>query len=73
MASRNDGPPLQVQFADSINPARQKTAAAAAAAAAVPFDGSFEKELSYDLDQEERARKIAEQDFGLRKKQVRLS
>ena len=71
MASRNDGPPLQVQFADSINPARQKTAAAAATT--VPFDGSFEKELSYDLDQEERARKIAEQDFGLRKKQVRLS
>ena len=70
MASRNDGPPLQVQFADSINPAREKTAAAAAG---VPIDGSFEKEFSYDLDHEERARKIAEQDFGLRKKQVRLS
>jgi len=70
MASRNDGPPRQVQFTDSINPGRQKTAAAAAA---VPIDGSFEKKLSYDLDQEERARKIAEQDFGLRKKQVRSS
>jgi hypothetical protein len=64
MASSNEEPTGHVQFADGIHPVKRTATLAA--------DVSFEKSSSgYDLDSEERARKIAEQDLGLKKKQVR--
>lgn len=49
---------------DGIQSAKDQPPAAA--------EGSFEKdsELSYDMDDDERARKIAEQDLNQKKKQV---
>jgi hypothetical protein len=65
MVSRDDRAVGHVQFADGIHPVKRT-------AATLAVDVSFEKSSSgYDLDSEERAREIAEQDLGLKKKQVR--
>lgn len=57
----DDPPPSRIQFHEGIHPARPV--------------GSFMKELkevsNHDFDQEERARKIAHDDLGLKRKQVR--
>jgi len=63
MAKSDDGPTGRINFADGIQPVKRTATTA--------VEGSFEKDSSnYDLDSEERARKIAEQDFSLKKKQV---
>ncbi|KAK3381774.1 potassium transporter-domain-containing protein [Podospora didyma] len=66
MAAEGDSPPAHIQFADGIAPARAKPSAA------VP--GLFEKDLkdlsNHDLDQEERARRIADEDRQQKKKQT---
>ncbi|KAK5653067.1 hypothetical protein OQA88_9353 [Cercophora sp. LCS_1] len=62
MAAQEDEPPSHILFADDIHPARQQTI--------VGIDGPFEKQLSHDVDQEERARKFEELDRNQKKKQT---
>ncbi len=63
MADKGGRPAPRLTFAHGIQSAENPAA-----------EGLFEKdsELSRDLDEEERARKIAEQDFNQKKKQVGL-
>lgn len=58
MAGNDNITPSHVQFADGIHPAKKRISP-------VP---SLEKEL--DIDDEERARRIADEDFNHKKKQV---
>lgn len=62
MAEQGDKPVPSIQFDDGIQSPKNQISAA--------VEGSSEKEWSHDLDEEERARKIAEQDLGQKKKQV---
>jgi hypothetical protein len=62
MADVGKGASASIQFADGIHPAKNSASAGT--------EGLFEKQSSHDLDEEERARKIAEQDLSQKKKQV---
>lgn len=64
--SDSDSPASRIQLSDGILPVRPQNAAV--------VSRSYEKDLKeprdYDLDQEEKARKIAHDDLGAQKKQV---
>ncbi len=61
MAIQQDARPLSIRFADSIPTKTQPSTAGG---------GLFEKEIDHDVDLEETAKKITEQDLNQKKKQV---
>ncbi len=62
MAGRGGEPAARTLSGDGVRPAKDQTPTG--------IDKLPEKQLSHDIDQEERARKIAEQDLKQKKKQA---
>ncbi|KAK0615272.1 potassium transporter-domain-containing protein [Bombardia bombarda] len=65
MAERDDNASPHIQFADGIQPVKTNTRSKAS-----PVGSGLFVEKGIDIDHEERARKIAEEDFGQKKKQT---